>query len=69
MLVVQMGGAVAWKGYQEKRVSCSSCKLEIHATNECCKLTQGLRLVMDDLGLPDVQSPEEIFNDNRGCVD
>jgi hypothetical protein len=43
------------------RVSCSSCKLEIHATNECCKLTQGLRLVM--------QSPEEIFNDNRGCVD
>jgi hypothetical protein len=43
--------------------------LEIHATDECCKLTQGLRLVLDHLGLPDVQSPTEIFNNNRGCVD
>jgi hypothetical protein len=50
-------------------VSRSSCELEIHATDECCELTQGLRLVMDDLGLPDVQSPTEIFNGNRGCVD
>jgi hypothetical protein len=31
ILVVRMGGAVAWKGCQEKRVSRSSCKSEIHA--------------------------------------
>jgi hypothetical protein len=41
------------------RVSCSSCKLEIHATNECCKLTQGLRLIMDDLGLPESSPPRK----------
>jgi hypothetical protein len=31
ILVVRMGGAVAWKGCQEKRVSRSSCESEIHA--------------------------------------
>ena len=70
MVIVCMGGAVAaWKSYREKKVSRSSCESEIHATDECCKLTQCLRLVMEDLSLPNVQSPNELYNDNRGCVD
>ena len=40
MIIVRMGGAVAWKSYREKKVSRSSCESEIHATDECCKLTQ-----------------------------
>jgi hypothetical protein len=69
MIIVRMGGAIAWKSYREKKVSRSSCESEIHATDECCKLTQGLRLVMEDLGLTDVLTPTELYNDNRGCVD
>ena len=64
-----MRGAVAWKSYRKKKVSRSSCESEIHTTDECCKLSQGLRLVMEDLRLPDVQSPTELYNDSRGCVD
>jgi hypothetical protein len=67
MIVVQMGSAVAWKSHCEKRVSRSSCD---HANDECCELmTQGLRLVMEDVGLADVQSPTELCNNNQGCVD
>jgi hypothetical protein len=69
VIIVRMGGAVAWKSNREKKVSRSSCESEIHATDECCKLTQGLRLIMHDLGLTDVESPTDVYNDNRGCVD
>ena len=44
MIIVCMEGAVAWKSYQEKKVSRSSCEPEIHVTYECCKLRQGLCL-------------------------
>ena len=47
----------------------SACEPEIHSTDECCKLTQGLRLFMEDLGFPDVKSPTEIYDDNRVCCD
>jgi hypothetical protein len=69
VIIMRMGGATAWKSNREKKVSRSSCESEIHATDECCKLTQGMRLVMEDLGLSDIDTPTEIYNDNQGCVD
>ena len=53
MTILRMGVLpLAWKSYQEKKVSRSFWASEIHSTDECCKLTQGLHnLVMEDLGL------------------
>ena len=69
LIVFCMRGAVAWKSYRKKKVSRSSYEQEIHAKDECCKLTQGICLVMEDLGLPNVQSPTELYNDNPRCAD
>lgn len=60
---------MAWKSNHKKKVSQSSCESKIHATDECCKLTQGLHLIMNDLELFDVNSPTEVYNDNHRCVD
>jgi hypothetical protein len=34
VIIIRMGGAIAWKSNREKRVSRSSCESEIHATDE-----------------------------------
>ena len=68
-ICVRMGGAVAWRIARELRVSRSTCESEIRATDDCCKLTQGLRLLLTDLRLSDVLAPTKLLNDNRGTVD
>jgi hypothetical protein len=64
-----MGGAIAWKEMREKRVSRAPCEAEIKSLDECTRLVQALRLVLEDLDMSDVAKPALIYNDNQGSVD
>jgi hypothetical protein len=69
-VVFRMGGPVTWGCTREsKSVSRSSCESEIYATDEGTKSALTIRHLLQDLGLPDGDTPTPIWNDNRGCVD
>jgi hypothetical protein len=63
-----MGGAIAWKEMREKRVSQATCAAEIKSLDECTRLVQALKMVLEDLGMSDVTKPTLIYNDNQGSV-
>ena len=65
-----MGGCpILWKTHKEKRISRSSCEVEIKSTDECVKNVQMFRHILSDLSLIDSSSPTPVYNDNRGAVD
>ena len=58
-----------WGVTREKRGSRSSCIAELKAIDEGIKGIQFLRKLMAQLGLPDVNTPTPVLNDNRGSLD
>ena len=67
--ITRMGGPIMWGVTREKRGSRSSCIAELKAIDEGIKGIQFLRKLMKQLGLPDVNTPTSILNDNRGSLD
>ena len=67
--ITQMGGPLLWGVQREKRGSRSSCMAEIKSIDEGIKGIQYLRHLMRQLGLPDVDVPTPLLNDNRGSLD
>ena len=67
--ITRMGGPIMWGVTREKRGSRSSCNDELKAIDEGIKGIQFLRKLMEQLGLPDVNSPTPVLNDNRGSLD
>jgi hypothetical protein len=67
-LIVRMGGAIAWKEMRKKRVSRATCEAEIKSLDECTRLVQALRLVLEDLDMSDVAKPTLIYKGNQGSV-
>ncbi len=63
-----MRGASAWKEMREKRVSCATWEAKIKSLDQCTRLVQALRLVLEDLGMSDIAKPTLIYNDNQGSV-
>jgi hypothetical protein len=69
-VVFRVSGPVSWGCIREsKSVSRSSCESEIFATDEGTKSALTVRHLLQDLGMPDGDTPTPIWNDNRGCVD
>ena len=64
-----MGGPLCWGVTREKRGSRSSCIAELKSMDEGIKGIQFLRHLMKQIGLPDVDEPTPIMNDNRGSLD
>jgi hypothetical protein len=68
-LIVRMRGAIAWKEMREKRVSCATWEAQIKSLDQCTRLVQALRLVLEDLGMSDIAKSTLIYNNNQGSVD
>ena len=67
--ITRMGGPLCWGVTREKRGSRSSCIAELKSMDEGIKGIQFLRHLMKQIGLPDVDEPTPIMNDNRGSLD
>ena len=67
--ITRMGGPLYWGVTREKRGSRSSCVAELKSMDEGIKGIQFLRHLMKQIGLPDVDTPTPILNDNRGSLD
>ena len=68
-IVLRAGGPIAWSSVRQQRTSRSSCEAEVRATDECTKEVLSVRLRGLDIGLADIDTPTQVFNDNQGCVD
>jgi len=69
-LICRSGGPLAWKSVRQNQTDQSSCEAEIVATNECVTELLHVHHRASDLGLPDVDSPTIVYNDNKqACVD
>jgi len=62
------GCPILWKTHKEVRISRSSYKAEIKATDECVKNIQMFCHILTDLGLAP-NKPTPIYNDNRVAVE
>ena len=67
--ITRMGGPLYWGVHQEKRGSRSSCFAEIESIDDGIRAIQYLRHLMRQLGLPDVDLPTPLLNDNQGSID
>lgn len=67
--ITRMGGLLYWGVCREKRGSQSSCIAELKAINEGTKGIQFIRHLMIQLGLPDINKPTPILNNNQGSLD
>jgi hypothetical protein len=67
-LICRSGGPLAWKSVRQNQTDQSSCEAEIVATNECVTELLHVHHRASDLGLPDVDSPTIVYNDNKACV-
>jgi hypothetical protein len=65
---MRCGGPIAWGCMREPKTSRSSCEAEIYALDEGTKTVEMIRHLMEDLGLPDVNQPTPLLNDNQGSV-
>jgi hypothetical protein len=68
-IVLRAGGPIAWSSVRQQRTSRSSCEAEVRATDECTKEVLSVRLRGLDIGLADIDTPTQVYNDNQGCVD
>ena len=64
-----MGGPLYWGVNPEKRGSRSSCFAKIKLIDEGISAIQYLRHLMRQLGLPDVDLPTPLLNNNQGIID
>ena len=64
-----MGGPLYWGVHREKRGRRSSCMTEIKSINDGIRAIQYLKHLMKQLGLPDVDFPTPLLNDNQGSID
>ena len=62
------GGPLYWGVHQEKRGIRSSCMAEIKYIDGGIRGIQYLRHLMKQLGLPDVEYPTPLMNDNQGSI-
>ena len=67
--LTSMGGPLLWGVQREKRGSRSSCIAELKSIDAGIKAIQYLRHLMRQLGLPDVEYPTPLLNDNQGSID
>ena len=67
--ITQMGGILYRSVHQEKRDSRSSCMAEIKSIDAGIRAIQYLRHLMKQLGLPDVDFPIQLLNDNQVSID
>ena len=66
--LTRMGGPILWGVQREKRGSRSSCIAELKAVDQGIEGMQCLRHLMKQIGLPDIDCPTPILNDNRGAI-
>ena len=67
--ITRMGGPLLWGVQREQRGSRSSCIAEIKAIDQGIRGIQYLRHLMRQLGLPDINFPTPLMNDNQGSID
>ena len=67
--LTRMGGPILWGVQREKRGSRSSCIAELKAIDMGIKGIQYIRHLMQQIGLPDIDYPTPVLNDNRGSID
>ena len=67
-VICRTGGPIAWRSIRQARTALSSCEAEIFATNECVKETLAIKLLADDLHMPDGSECVPVYNDNDACV-
>ena len=67
--ITRMGGPLYWGVHREKRGSRSSCMAEIKSIDDGIRAIQYLRHLMRQLGLPDIDFPTPLLNDNQGSID
>ena len=67
--LTRMGGPILWRVQREKRGSRSSCIAELKAIDMGIKGIQYIRHLMQQIGLPDIDYPTPVLNDNRGSID
>jgi hypothetical protein len=67
-VICRTGGPVAWRSIRQARTALSSCEAEIFATNECVKETLAIKLLAEDLHMPDGSECVPVYNDNDACV-
>ena len=67
--LTRMGGPILWGVQREKRGSRSSCIAELKAIDMGIKGIQYIRHLMEQIGLPDIDYPTPVLNDNRGSID
>ena len=67
-VICRTGGPVAWRSIRQARTALSSCEAEIFATNECVKETIAIKLLAEDLQMPDGSECVQVYNDNDACV-
>ena len=63
-----MGGLLYWGVYQEKKGNRSSCMAEIKSIDDGICAIQYLRHLMKQLGLPNVDFPTLLLNDNQESI-
>lgn len=60
------GAAITWASNQQTEVATSTAHAEYLSANECSRNLQWLRLLFQDLGIPQPR-PVPIYEDNRAC--
>ena len=63
-----MGGPLYWEVHYKKKVSRSSCFAEIKPIDDDIRAIQYLRHLIRQLGLPDVDFPKSILNNNQSSI-
>ena len=65
-----MHGPVHWVSKRQTITARSTAEAEIYATDECTKIIQHLRHILEELHLADklMPKPTTIYNDNAACV-
>ena len=63
------GGPLYWGIHQEKSGKRSSCMVETKSIDDGIRAIQYLRHLMKQLGLPNVEYPTPLLNDNQECID
>ena len=66
--ITRMGGPLYWGVHREKRGSKSSCMAEIKSIDDGIRAIQYPRYLMKQLGLPDIEYPTPLMNDNQGSI-
>ena len=68
--IIWRHGPIHWVSKGQTITDRSTAEAEIYATDECTKVLQYLRNILDELGLTDevMPGPTTIYNDNAACV-